>query len=167
MKNPAHRLRRAPTPPGRDTGAFTFLDIGRRLRVLGEEYNAVDLRRSVCAQFTAEYRKADGAMSLLLDEEIALQTLVLSMEPKTLEDAAVQLGCLFMSLQRAGANVLSSQEIEREFTVAERVSACLTSVVCRVSGVNPDDTGTRDMSQLLASHCPSHAVEPDAAEVGA
>jgi hypothetical protein len=169
MKRPAPRPRRSPTAPGQDTGAFTFLDIGRRLRVLGEEYEAAERRLAGCVQCTTEWHQAKGSISLILDEELALQNLVLSMKPKNLEDAAVHLGCLFIALQRMGGNDLSSQldngDLERGLNQAERAAACLTSVICREAGANPADTGTREMSRLLASHCPSHVVEPDAAEV--
>jgi hypothetical protein len=145
------------------------LDIGRRLRVLSEEYNAAERRKAACGQITHEWHRASGAMDMILEEEVALQNLVLAMEPKTLEDAAVHLGCLFIALERMESNDLREQmhtgELERDLLACKRAAACLASVICREAGINPANTGEPNMSNLLAAHCPSHVVEPVGGEV--
>jgi hypothetical protein len=64
----------------------TIAIIGRRLHELAEKHHAADTRN------------AESEMDLIFNEEIFLRNLVLAMRPKSLEDAAVQLGVLFVEL---------------------------------------------------------------------
>lgn len=144
---------------------ITFLDIGRRLRVLGEEYDENQRRSAASVENSIEHHRSKGIETLNLAEDLALQNLALAMEPKTLQDAAVQMGCFFLAVQRMSWSDLPTQakngELQMEMEIAERVVAGVTSVLCREAGVDPNDTGSCELSRILAAHCPSHVYEGD------
>jgi hypothetical protein len=69
-----------------------------------------------------------------------------------------------MSASDLGSQMKQSQ-LPRELKVAQRALACLTSILCRETGISAADAGCSDLSGLLAIYCPSHVHEPDGCEV--
>jgi hypothetical protein len=152
------RPRTVSAPPSQEAGGFTMTEIGRRLHVLADQHNEWDIRSLGLSDGSPERQQAEAAMSLLLDERFALQNVVLSMEPKTLQDAAVQAGALFLLIHHLHANCDPEDGVElvKGVKTAERALACLASTVCRLTEVDPADAGDACLSWLFALHSPSH-----------
>ena len=111
--------------------------IGHRLHELAEKHRAADSRN------------AEAEMDILLSEETFLRDLVLTMRPKSLEDAAVQIGVLFVELghcirvrNKPGGLCTGVQGVRR-------VTAGLTTVWRRLARVDPTDAGEVHMAALL------------------
>jgi hypothetical protein len=133
-----------------------FAAIGRRLQAVGDEHNKADaLTSGPLAEGSAEYRACEDKMSQLLEEEIALRKLVLTMQPITLEDAAVQLGVLFLHLSHLTDCETSKADLEIGIERAKRVTAGLTAVVSGLAGVDPANAGDNNLAALLKCHGPN------------
>jgi hypothetical protein len=89
--------------------AFTFRDLGRRLHDLGVQHEDLGARQINMADGSKDDRRTGIALDQMLDEELALQKLILTMRPETLEDAAVQIGILFLSLNHLDASDLGNE----------------------------------------------------------
>jgi len=139
------------------TTAPSFAAIGRRLHIVADQHHAADIRTSALAEHSAEHRACEDEMSLLLNEEIDLSDLVLSMRPETLEDAAVQLGVLFLHLSYLTDYETSKPDLKLGIRRAKRVAAGLTTVICRLAGVDPADAGDRQLATLLKRWGPDDA----------
>jgi hypothetical protein len=154
-----------------DTGAFTLPAIGQRLRVLGDLNERVGRQQSKASEQSAEFRQAGAAMRLILDEEMALQSLALSMQPKTLQDAAVSLGVLFLAVNRLSHIDLGCEiragRLENDVGVLERAVAAMASAICHLAGVDPADAGDPALSDLFAYYAPFYARQPVEDEVAA
>jgi hypothetical protein len=133
-------------------------EIGRRLHVAADQHHEWDTRSVNSFRDSREDRQAEAAMKLLLEEGSALQSVVLSMEPKTLKDAAVHAGVLFLLLHglRINCDPEDGLALVRGVKIAERAIACLASTICRLAEVDPADAGDPCLSRLLARHSPSH-----------
>jgi hypothetical protein len=119
--------------------------IGHRLHELAEKHHAADSRN------------AEAEMALLLSEETFLRDLALEMRPKTLEDAAVQIGVLFVELGHLSECETSLEDYETGVQRARRVTAGLTTVLCRLAGVHHADAGDVHMAVLLKRWGPGDA----------
>jgi hypothetical protein len=133
------------------------------LRLLGKQHEDLGGQQVTTAPCSAEFRRAGVALLQILHEELALQSLVLRMQPRTLEDAAVQLGILFLMLNRLNANDLDDElrrgRLEEDIETAMHATAGLASVVCRAAGVDPADAGDARLAAVLALHSPTRGIE--------
>lgn len=154
-----------PTPTA--PGEITFRQIGQRCRAIWEtQQPEIEQRIGNSVESSSERNQAEGDQRRLLKEELALQSLSLTMAPRSLEDAAVLAGCIFTVLERVAACDLDSQlrtgDLGRDLRAVEAAVARLTSVLCRLGGVDPADAGCLDMAGLLILHGAEPFVRPGA-----
>jgi hypothetical protein len=154
-----------------DTGAFTLPAIGQRLHVLGDLNDRLGRQQSKASERSTKFRQAGAAMRMVLDEEMALQSLALSMQPKTLQDAAVSLGVLFLAVNRLShidlEHEIRAGRLENDIGVLERAVAATASAICHLAGVDPADAGDPALSDLFAYYAPFHARQPVEEELAA
>jgi hypothetical protein len=120
--------------------AISFLDIGRRLNSIDLEYGTLEEAQMAMPEGSEEYSAAHARLVALTDEQTALQDLALVMQPKTLSDAAVQLGILTDAVTEICVpdlgSLLQSGDLANELAKLRRVLAGITPVVAAVAGLD-------------------------------
>jgi hypothetical protein len=147
------------------TDAFSILDIGRRLNSLSVAYcdlddddpdiQPSDEHRSVHFKIR---RRRQARMNNLLTEMSLLRDLALVPQPKTLVEAAVQLGLLFNSM----GYELDTDDVEEMrtcFKKAHRAVAGLARAVAAAADVDLTQFGELDVVSLMDSYCPPEPTE--------
>jgi len=116
-----------------------FIYIARRIHRLGKAYASVERLQSTLAEESTQYQAAHTKLLCLLCEQIALEDLVLVMQPRTLTDAAVQLGIIFEELSEICAPDLEdrqqSDDMARELMKLRKALARITAIVADAAGV--------------------------------
>jgi hypothetical protein len=115
--------------------------IGHRLNELAEKHHAADSRH------------AASEMDLIFNEEIFLRNLALTMRPKTLEDAGVLAGILFVELSHMADSETSLDDYEDGVQRARRVVAGLATMLCRLARLDPAHAGDLQLAALLKRWC--------------
>jgi hypothetical protein len=136
-----------------DTVTFSIPDIGRRINAASVESNVLGKAKVDMPEHSLEYRHADVRSEALLDERIALQDLAIVLQPKTLVDAAVQLGLLFYSMDSA-TDTDDVEEMRRAVKKIERTIVGIARVVAREVGVDLTQFGETDLVSMMNSRCP-------------
>jgi len=141
--------------------AFSILDIARRINAASVEYDIVDTAQYALSDLSAEYRKGKVKMDRLLDERLALQDLAISLHPKTLAEAAVQLGLLFYGMDTA-LDTDDIDEMRAEVKKIERTTAGIVRVMASAANVDLAHFGGLDLVRIMDLRSPE-PVNGDAA----
>jgi hypothetical protein len=144
---------------------FSILDIGRRINSLslaycdlddgGPDIQPSDEHRSVHFKIR---RRRQARMNNLLTEMSLLRDLALIPQPKTLVEAAVQLGLLFNSMEYE-LDTDDVEEMRTGFNKAYRTVAGLARAVAAAAGVDLTQFSELDTVSLMDSYCPPEPAE--------
>jgi hypothetical protein len=135
--------------------SFSIMDIGRRINAASIENNRLDAVQRGLDQHSAERRAARVRQDVLLSERLALQDLADTLQPKTLAEAAVQIGLLFYSMARA----IDTADIEEEGAAVkfEQAIGRIARTVADAAGVDLSQFGETDLLPLMDQRAPSPA----------
>ncbi len=135
---------------------LSLVGIGRHLSAAFARHAAHDDAATAAASDSADKHAAEISMRWSLNEIVAWQSLALAHRPRTLADAATQLGILFDFIGDISASDLAEQlkegTLETDLETVKRVVAGLTVMVARVAEFDLATTSDPDLLERLSAY---------------
>jgi hypothetical protein len=136
----------------------SFFEIGRRINGVGVEYRNVEQDYIALPEDSEQYNLAQAKLINLLDEQMALQDLALTMQAKSLADAAVQLGVVFDLLEADiidPRNHVQSGDLMQDLAKFERALASATLAVADAARIELDEICEPELMTRVSNEWPS------------